>query len=127
MNSRPEFLFCTICGNIIGLVENAGKVIQCCGETMEKIIPNTVDASKEKHIPVASLEGNMLTVTIGEVLHPMVPEHFIKWICVMTDKRVQRARLVPGDAPQVEFYLDDTKDVDIYAYCNIHGLWYSKL
>jgi len=68
------------CGNIIGVIHNAGVPMMCCGEKMQELIPGTVDAAVEKHVPVVSVDGNIVTVKVGEVEHPMVEEHFIQWV-----------------------------------------------
>ena len=99
----------------------------CCGEKMEALVPNTVEASGEKHLPVAVMDGNVLRVHVGSVDHPMLPEHFIQWVYVQTDQGGQRKALKPGDAPEVSFCLGDDKAAAVYAYCNLHGLWMTEL
>ncbi len=96
----------------------------CCGQKMDEIIPNTTDAAQEKHVPVITQEGNLVTVTVGSVNHPMLPEHFIEWISIETDKGNQRKVLQPNTAPTAQFaLLDGEKIITAYAYCNLHGLW----
>jgi len=83
-----------------------------------------VEASAEKHIPVATVEGNTVKVAIGSVAHPMVEEHYITWVYLQTTTGGQRKNLVPGTAPEATFALtDDEKPVAVYEYCNLHGLW----
>src|SRR5690554_5555818 len=95
-----EFYRCSICGNIVELIENGGGELVCCGQPMDLLEANTTDAATEKHVPVLSKEGNTLKVAVGSVDHPMVEEHYIQWICVVQDNRTQRADLKPGDAPK---------------------------
>ncbi len=119
-----KFYRCGHCGSIVGFVKGSGVPVVCCGENMTEIIPGTVDASKEKHIPVYSVEGNLLRVTIGSVDHPMQPEHFIEWVSIQTKQGNQRKELTPGEKPEVCFALCEGDEVEaVYAYCNIHGLW----
>lgn len=121
---KHEFLVCKHCGNMIAMVKDMGVNIKCCGEDMVKLVPNTVDASKEKHVPVYEVEGNIVKVAVGDVEHPMADEHYIEWIMVETDKGNQRKVLAPNEPPKAEFaLLDGEKVVAVYAYCNLHGLW----
>ncbi|MBR5313781.1 MAG: desulfoferrodoxin [Clostridia bacterium] len=122
-----KFFICEHCGNIIGMINNAGVPVMCCGQKMTPIIPGTVEASKEKHIPVAEVVGNKVKVAIGSVEHPMAEEHHIAWVYLETDKGGQRKNLEVGKAPFVEFALADEKAVAVYAYCNLHGLWKAEL
>lgn len=118
-----RFFKCNHCGNIIGVIHNAGVPMMCCGEKMSELVPGTVDASLEKHVPVVTIEDNIVTVDIGEVEHPMVEEHFIQWVYLQTDRGGQRKCLKPGEKPQVRFALCDEKPVAVFEYCNLHGLW----
>ena len=118
-----RFYVCEHCGNIVGVVHDAGVPMMCCGQKMKKMEPNTVDASKEKHVPVVEKEGNIVTVTIGSVEHPMTEEHSIMWVYLQTCRGGQRKCLKPGDVPTVKFALIDEEAVSVYAYCNLHGLW----
>lgn len=119
-----EFYICENCGNIIEFVKDAGVPVMCCGRKMTQIVPNTVDAATEKHVPVYEIEDGKVQVTIGEVEHPMLPEHYIEWIAIETTHGCQRKELKPGDAPKACFGLCDGEELKaVYAYCNIHGLW----
>ena len=118
---------CTHCGNIVAFLKDAGVPLFCCGQKMELLVPGSVDAAQEKHVPVAKVEGHTVEVTVGAVDHPMVPEHFIEWVYVETENGGQRKVLKPGDAPNVTFCLGDDKPVAVYAYCNLHGLWMTKV
>lgn len=118
-----RFYKCMHCGNIIGVIHNAGVPMMCCGEKMQELIPGTVDAAVEKHVPVVSIEGNIVAVKVGEVEHPMVEEHFIQWVYLQTNRGGQRKCLKPGDKPEVKFALCDETPVAVFEYCNLHGLW----
>lgn len=121
---KLKFYICKHCGNIIAYVENNEVKVFCCGEEMSELVPNTTEAAVEKHIPVVEIDGNRVNVTIGSVEHPMVPEHYIKWVALQTSKGNQRKFLEPTDKPQVSFFIDDGDTVEaVYAFCNIHGLW----
>ena len=124
---KVKFFICRHCGNLVVKIHDAGVPMMCCGQKMEELIPNTVEASGEKHVPVASVENGVVTVAVGSVAHPMVPEHSIEWVFVLTEKGGQLKKLNPGEAPEVKFWLGDDKAVAVYAYCNIHGLWMSEL
>ena len=122
-----EFYKCSHCGNIIAYAENKGVPVMCCGQKMEKIVPNSVDASGEKHVPVVKVEGNTVTVTVGSVEHPMLDEHYIGWVALETEQGNQRKTLKPGQKPEVTFALvEGDKVVAAYEYCNLHGLWMGK-
>ena len=121
---KQVFYRCNHCGNIVAFVKASGVPVVCCGEKMTEIIPGTVDASREKHIPVWSVEGNIVHVTVGSVEHPMLPEHFIEWISIETKQGNQRKELRPGEKPEACFALCEGDEVEaVYAYCNLHGLW----
>lgn len=122
--SEIKFYICEKCGKIIGVINPTAVPTMCCGEAMKPLVPGTVDASLEKHVPVATVEGNLVKVRIGSVDHPMLEEHSIKWVYLQTDKGGQRKNLEVGSAPYVEFALTaDEKPVAVYEYCNLHGLW----
>ncbi|MDR1002003.1 MAG: desulfoferrodoxin [Oscillospiraceae bacterium] len=125
--SKQKFFICKHCGNLIGLIKDAGVSMICCGEKMTQLVPNTVEAAVEKHLPVVSVDGNNVTVTVGSVLHPMTEEHYIAWIYIETEKGGQRKALSPNGEPSVTFTLSDDKAVAVFAYCNIHGLWKVEL
>lgn len=118
-----RFYICEHCGNIVGMVHDGGVSLMCCGQKMKQLEPGTVEASTEKHIPVVTVEGNIVTVKIGSVAHPMAEEHHIAWVYLQTDIGGQRKCLAVGSEPVVTFALTDEKPVAVYAYCNLHGLW----
>ena len=124
---KTKFYICRHCGNLIVKVHDAGVPVMCCGQKMEELIPNTVEASGEKHVPVVSVENGVVSVAVGSVAHPMVPEHSIEWVYVETENGGQLKKLSPGSAPEVKFQLGDEKAVAVFAYCNLHGLWMTEL
>ncbi|PWJ52439.1 desulfoferrodoxin family protein [Faecalicatena contorta] len=122
-----KFYSCEICGKIIAMVKDTGVPTICCGQPMKEIVPGSVDAAAEKHVPVVSVEGNIVTVEVGSVPHPMAEEHYIEWIVLSTKEGMQRKELNPGDEPKAEFALTDGDEViGALAYCNLHSLWKSK-
>ena len=119
-----KFYRCKHCGQIVAIVKKTGAPLVCCGEEMEEIIPGTVEASREKHIPVVKVEKDLVTVCVGEVEHPMIEAHYIEWIAIQTNYGNQRKALKPNDKPCVCFKLLEGEEVlASYAYCNLHGLW----
>ena len=119
-----KYYICETCGNIIEKINDSGVPVVCCGKPMKELIAGTVDASKEKHIPVYSVEGNKVSVVVGSVEHPMVEVHYIQWIVLKTNKGIQRKHLSPNEAPRAEFTLLEGEVVEeVYEYCNLHGLW----
>lgn len=115
---------CEVCGNMVEVVwEGAGELV-CCGQPMKLLKENSVDASLEKHVPVAETEGDLLKVKVGSAAHPMTEEHYIQWIEVLVGDKVCRASLKPGMAPEAVFKLPDgSQKLVLRAYCNLHGLW----
>ena len=119
-----KFYRCNHCGQIVAVVKKTGVPIVCCGEQMQEIIPGTTDAAVEKHVPVYEVNGNIVTVSIGSVAHPMIEEHYIEWVALQTKAGNQRKALTPGSEPKVSFAITDGDEVvGVYAYCNLHGLW----
>lgn len=121
---NQKFLKCEHCGNIVAAVKESGVPVMCCGEAMKEIIPGSIDASTEKHVPVYIIEGNKVIVKIGETEHPMQEEHYIEWISIQTKFGNQRKVLKPNEKPEVCFLICDGDEIEaVYAYCNLHGLW----
>lgn len=119
-----KYYICKHCGNIIAYVKSSGVDVMCCGEKMSEIIPGTSDGAAEKHVPVIAVDGNKVSVTVGSVAHPMLPEHHIEWISILTKEGHQRKELKAGDEPKAEFVLTDSDEVvAAYEYCNLHSLW----
>ncbi|MBE5799037.1 MAG: desulfoferrodoxin [Clostridiales bacterium] len=124
---NTKFYICPDCGLVIESIHDSGISPSCCGMKMDELIPNTVEASGEKHIPVATVEDGIVTVNVGSVDHPMQTAHFIEWVQLSTENGLQRKYLKPGDAPQITFALCGEKPLAVYAYCNLHGLWKTEL
>jgi len=123
---KMKFYICKHCGNIIAMVRESGAPISCCGQKMTELEVGTTDAAVEKHVPVVEVKDGKAIVTVGSVAHPMVPEHYIEWIALSTDKGNQRKQLEPGDEPKACFALCEGEKVEAaYAYCNLHSLWMS--
>ena len=112
---------------MIGLIEDMGVAMFCCGEEMTELIPNTVEASAEKHLPDVTVSGDSIIVQVGSVLHPMEEEHHISFIYVETERGGQRKCLNVGEEPKVTFCFSNDKHIAVYAYCNLHGLWKTEL
>lgn len=124
MAKRLEVYKCELCGNIVeGLHEGAGGLV-CCGQNMVTMTANTVDAAKEKHVPVIEKIDGGYRVKLGSVPHPMEDSHYIEWVELVAGAKVYRQFLKPGDAPEATFAIDAAK-VTARAYCNLHGLWSS--
>ena len=124
---KTNFYICNKCGNIVEKIHNSGAPLVCCGEKMHNLEAGVVEASREKHIPVVSVSGNVVSVDVGSVSHPMAEEHSILWIALETDKGVVRKHLKVGEAPKAVFALTDEKPIKVYAYCNLHGLWMAEI
>lgn len=106
------------------LNKETGEIVTEAAEGLEEIIPNTVDAAKEKHVPVISRDGQTVTVAVGEVAHPMLENHYIGWILLETKNGEERKELHPGEEPVAQFFAsEDDEIIAAYAYCNLHGLW----
>ena len=119
-----KYYVCEKCGNLVEMVEESGMPMRCCGQQMTEIKPGTEDAVIEKHVPAVSVDGCVVNVVIGEVEHPMLEDHYIKWISIKTKQGSQRKTLKPGDAPKACFVLCEGDElIKTYAYCNLHGLW----
>ena len=114
---------CEICGNIVEITHTGIGQLVCCGQPMNLQTENTVDASLEKHVPVIERKEKSVLIKIGAVEHPMTEEHFIEWIEYVTENKVDRKYLKPGDKPEAEF--NTIEPGFARAYCNLHGLWKS--
>lgn len=124
---------CTICGNLIEIIDPSGVTPVCCGQDMEEMLPGTTDGAKEKHIPVCIEHSHdipdttsikTVTVHVGELPHPMTDAHYIIWIILVTNQGVYRKPLTPSQKPETQFLLHKDEEVhEIYSYCNLHGLW----
>ena len=119
-----KFYICPHCGNIVTMAKDAGVPVMCCGQKMQELVAGTVEASLEKHVPIYTVENGVINVMVGEIEHPMIPEHFIEFIAVETNKDLKMTRLTDLDDPEANFAIlpDETVEA-VYAYCNLHGLW----
>ncbi len=123
-----KFFICEHCGNIVGMIFSSGVRIVCCGDEMKELVAGTTDGAYEKHLPVVKVDGNRVTVEVGSVAHPMIPEHYIMWVYLETEKGGQRVSLNPGEDPVAVFcFTDDDKPIAAYEYCNLHGLWKTEI
>ena len=120
-----KYYRCPICGNVIEVVNGNINMVKCCGATPVLMEANTVDAAVEKHVPVYEIEGEEIVVKVGEVIHPMEDAHYITFITLVTNDRVIRVDLKPGDEPVVR--LPYVSGSVIYEYCNLHGLWKNEV
>ena len=127
MCGKQRFYICRKCGNLIGLINNEGVPLMCCGEEMENLIPNSVEASTEKHMPDVNVTNTGISVSIGSVPHPMEEAHHIAFVYVETERGGQRKCLNVGDNPMLSFSFSDDKPIAVYAYCNLHGLWKTEI
>ena len=117
---------CGKCGNIVQVLHGEKPPVMCCGQPMDRLVENTVDASRGKHVPaIEKIEGGYV-VKIGSIAHPMGNDHWIEWIELASEDNmfVQRQMLTPAGEPKAEFKTDAAKVV-ARAYCNLHGLWKS--
>ncbi len=118
-----RFFKCPHCGNVVIKLVEKDVPIFCCGVAMEEIVPKTTDLAGEKHIPIFSLKGDLLTVKVGEVSHPMLDEHYINFVAVETASGFIVKNLNPNSLPETTFFVGDEKVKAVYEYCNLHGLW----
>lgn len=127
MTHTNEIYRCNVCGNIVEVVHAGGGQLVCCGQPMEHLKENTVDASLEKHVPIIEKTKTGVIVKVGSVPHPMEDKHYIEFIEVITkDGKIGRKSLKPGDKPEAEFFISFDKILFAREYCNLHGLWKSK-
>ncbi len=122
MATNLEVYKCELCGNIVEVIHGGDGELTCCGQAMTLLTENTVDAAKEKHVPVIEKIDGGVKVSVGEVAHPMEDKHFIEWIEVIADGRAYRKFLKPGDTPAAVFMID-AADISAREFCNLHGLW----
>ena len=122
MAERLEVYKCGICGNIVEVLHGGAGELVCCGQAMNQLVENTVDAAKEKHVPVVEKVQGGVKVKVGEVAHPMEEKHWIEWVEVVVDGKAYRQFLNPGEAPEATFNVEGDP-VTAREYCNLHGLW----
>ncbi|MGN1021941.1 MAG: desulfoferrodoxin family protein [Lachnospiraceae bacterium] len=123
------FYKCEKCGNFVTFLgEKSGCTPMCCGQEMTEIVPNTTDAAQEKHVPDVTVSGSTVTVKVGSVTHPMLPEHYIQFIILETSKGFHKIDLKPGEAPEAVFTLAEGETpIAAYENCNLHGLWKKEI
>ncbi len=122
MAKKLEIYKCEVCGNIVEVVHGGAGALVCCNQNMKLMVENTVDAAKEKHVPVIEIEKDGILVKVGSVAHPMLAEHYIEWIELIADGKAYRQFLNPGEKPEAFFNIT-AKEVTAREYCNLHGLW----
>lgn len=122
MAQQKEVYKCSICGNIVEVLHGGDGELVCCGEPMKLMKENTVDAAKEKHVPVIEKTADGYRVRVGSVEHPMTGEHYIEWVELIADGRSYRKFLQPGEKPEAVFAIE-AQSVTAREYCNLHGLW----
>ncbi|MDD7401817.1 MAG: desulfoferrodoxin family protein [Eubacteriales bacterium] len=113
---------CKVCGNVIVKMLDMGPAVSCCGQEMQELKAGTTDAALEKHVPEVSRKGNTLEVQVGSVIHPMTEDHWITFIAAVQGEKLQVVYLNPEDEPKACFQVEDGP-VEVYEYCNLHGLW----
>ena len=113
---------CEVCGNIVEVIHGGEGELVCCGQPMNFIQENTVDAAREKHVPVIERIEGGIKVKVGDVAHPMEEKHFIEWIEIIAGNKAYRQFLNPGEAPEAFFRLE-AENISVREYCNIHGMW----
>jgi len=122
MAKRLEIYKCETCGNIIEVLHGGEGELVCCGQPMVQLVENTVDAAKEKHVPVIEKVEGGVKVKVGEVAHPMEEKHWIEWVEIIADGKAYRQFLNPGEAPEATFSVE-ADQIIAREYCNLHGLW----
>ena len=122
MAEKLQVYKCEACGNIVEVLHGGGGELVCCGAPMKLLVENTVDAAKEKHVPVIEKVAGGVKVNVGSVAHPMEEKHYIEWIEVIADGEAYRQFLSPGEAPEATFNIE-AQQVTAREYCNLHGLW----
>jgi superoxide reductase len=124
---KLQFFKCEHCGNVAVKLFDEGPALFCCGQQMTELVPDSVDASQEKHVPVVEITDD-IKVKIGAEEHPMIDTHWITMIVLETNRGFQYVKLDPGDKPEAEFTLAPGENpIRVYDYCNIHGLWVKEM
>ena len=122
-DEKIRFYRCSVCGKIIVMVDPTMAPTICCGREMQEIVPRSVDASVEKHVPVVTEENGWIKVHVGSAEHPMDPVHYIQWIAVQTTDGFCIRWLEPGEKPEALFSIGKARVINVWEYCNLHGLW----
>mgnify|MGYP000864552319 CR=1 FL=1 len=121
-----KFYVCRHCGNVVVKLEDKKTPLSCCGEKMQELVANTVDASVEKHVPVVEINDDEIIVKVGSAPHPMIEEHYITFIVLRTENGFATRFLKPNEEPIATFKINE-KILEVYEYCNIHGLWKAEV
>ena len=122
MAEKLQVYKCDACGNIVEVLHGGGGELVCCGEPMKLFVENTVDAAKEKHVPVVEKVAGGVKVSVGSVAHPMEEKHYIEWVEIIADGKAYRQFLNPGEVPEAIFNVE-ADQITAREYCNLHGLW----
>jgi superoxide reductase len=122
MAEKLQVYKCEACGNIVEVLHGGGGELVCCGEPMKLLVENTVDAAKEKHVPVIEKVDGGVKISVGSVAHPMEESHYIEWVEIIADGEAYRQFLNPGEAPEATFCIK-ADQITAREYCNLHGLW----
>ncbi len=125
--AEVKFFKCTKCANMFIKVVEGPCTPVCCGEPCVELVAGSTDAATEKHVPAVTRENGKIIAQVGEVAHPMLDAHYIQFIALATDDRLEIHKLKPGEEPKTEFACDGADHVTIYEYCNLHGLWKAEL
>ena len=123
MTNLRELYHCSICGNVVEVVNTGATSLVCCNKPMDKLVAGSKDASVEKHVPVLETVDGGIKVKVGSVAHPMEEKHFIRFIEVLTKDQILRAELAPNEAPEASFMVKADEVVEVREYCTVHGLW----
>ncbi len=125
MIKKQAVYYCDKCQNVVESLWDGGHDLQCCGENMRELVPNTVDAAQEKHVPVIVRDGNKVTVKVGEAPHPMGADHYILFVEVLAGNKVYRHDFKEGDTVAEASFLVEEQDIKARSFCNLHGFWES--
>ena len=125
--AEVKFYKCTKCANLFVKVIEGPCTPVCCGEPCVELVAGSTDAATEKHVPFVTREGGKIIAKVGEVAHPMLDAHYIQFVALATDDRLEIKKLQPGAEPVAEFACNGAENVTIYEYCNLHGLWKAEI
>ncbi|MDD3418332.1 MAG: desulfoferrodoxin family protein [Eubacteriales bacterium] len=120
-----KFFYCEVCGNLTYLLNEGPGEMVCCNQPMTLLVAGVTDAATEKHVPFVTRESGKIDVVVGEVEHPMIPQHYITWIAAVQGDSVKFVHLHPGEPPKASFCVEEGP-VTVYEYCNLHGLWMAE-
>ena len=121
-----KFYKCKKCANMFVKVLEGPCTPQCCGEPCDELVAGSSDGAREKHVPALTREGDKIVAKVGEVAHPMLDAHYIQFIALATDDRIEIHKLNPGEDPETTFVCD-AESATVYEYCNLHGLFKAEI